>query len=198
MSEDASLPANSDNRRQFFRRGWRTLIRSVVEFDEALKSPPPAPPRRYIRPPGALPEPAFLDTCYRCGSCIEACPADALRRLPTPGESAANTPYMDPDLSACTACEEVACTDACPSGALTLIEDRHLIRMGLAEVFLDRCVRTSGKECQICLDVCPIGESAIDINAAGRVEIHPDACTGCGQCQFYCPTRPRAIQVRPI
>lgn len=33
---------------------------------------------RYLRPPGALAEPAFLDACTRCGDCIRACPAQCI------------------------------------------------------------------------------------------------------------------------
>lgn len=187
-------------RRAFFRRGLKTLLRSVVEFNEALNEPPPQPQaiRRFLRPPGARPEPEFLDTCYRCGSCVDACPANAIRRMPSADEQLVNTPFIDPDLSACTACRDVTCTISCPSGALVQIDDPLLIRIGQAEVFYDTCVRTAGKECTKCLEVCPVGEAAISINAIGRVEVHSEACTGCGQCQFYCPTRPRAIRVRPI
>ena len=34
--------------------------------------------RRFIRPPGALPEAEFLTTCERCRKCVEVCPVDAI------------------------------------------------------------------------------------------------------------------------
>src|SRR5688500_6924065 len=39
--------------------------------------PPPAEPKpdnQWLRPPGALPEAQFLETCSRCAKCAEVCP----------------------------------------------------------------------------------------------------------------------------
>jgi ferredoxin-type protein NapG len=189
--------APESNRRSFFRSSWMTLLHSVVEFQDALNEEPPPPPRRILRPPGAVDEQEFLDTCFRCGSCIDACPVNAIRRFPANQRPSANSPYIDPDLSACTCCSEVACTIACPSGALRQLTGPDQIRIGVAEMFYDRCERTAGKECTICIEQCPIGQSAIAVNDLGRIEVHA-ACTGCGMCQLHCPTRPRAIRVRPV
>ena len=42
-----------------------------------------------------------------------------------------------------------------------------------------------------------LGPTAITINPAGQIEILPQGCVGCGACQFYCPTTPKAITIEP-
>ena len=53
---------------------------------------------RYMRPPGALQEIAFLTSCTRCGDCLEVCPVQAIIKVPTAGGLAAGTPMIDPKL----------------------------------------------------------------------------------------------------
>ena len=69
--------------------------------------------------------------------------------------------------------------------------------MGLAVLHADACLRTRGEDCQICVDKCPVGTSAIEIPYPGAPVTVRDACTGCGVCEMYCPTHPRAITVEP-
>ncbi len=153
--------------------------------------------RAVLRPPGALPEKEFLDTCYRCGNCVDVCPARAIRTMSAEEADGAGMPYIDPDLAACVVCDELACMKACPSGALRLVADPGDIHIGLAHVDQDVCVRKRGEDCTLCLDKCPVGTDAIGINKRGVVQVEPDGCVGCGVCQFYCPTTPKAIVVEP-
>ncbi|MCL2330862.1 MAG: 4Fe-4S dicluster domain-containing protein, partial [Phycisphaerae bacterium] len=87
------------------------------------------------------------------------------------------------------------CMKACPSGALRLVEPTD-IRMGAARVRLDRCLRSQGQDCSLCVDKCPMGLRAIQLNG-GHVEVIVGGCVGCGSCQFYCPAMPKAIVVDP-
>lgn len=185
------------NRRAMFRLGLKQLMEPVAQFlEERLQIQLPLP-RTVLRPPGAQPEREFLAACYRCGNCVDVCPAKAIRAMSTDDLEQRGTPYIDPDLSACVVCDELACMKSCPSGALRPVEKPGDIRMGLARVKLDVCVRSRGEDCRICITKCPIGSSAIEINAAGHVEVRPAGCVGCGACQFYCPTTPKAIQIEP-
>jgi ferredoxin-type protein NapG len=94
-------------------------------------------------------------------------------------------------------CDDLSCTKDCPSGALQPVSAEN-VDMGIAEVDPELCVRRQGEDCQICVDKCPVGPLAIDIpDLGGEVEVKVDGCTGCGVCQMYCPTDPRAIVVRP-
>jgi len=182
-------------RREFFRHSIHGLLRPLADFLEE-RLPPPLP-EHILRPPGALPETRFLETCYRCGNCAAACPVNAIKLLHVRDAKRTGTPYVEPNVAACVACQEVACTKACPSGALSLITDSRQIDMGLAVVDDNLCVRSRGQDCTLCVDKCPIGRDAIRLDEAGWVYVIKEGCVGCGVCQLYCPTTPKAVVVHP-
>jgi len=185
------------DRRSMFRLGFRAIMEPVANYiQERIDIQLPVI-REVLRPPGAVAEKKFLDTCYRCGNCVDVCPAKAIRPMSTENVTQTGTPYIDPDLSACVVCDELACMKACPSGALQLVSDPRRIRMGLAAVDNAVCVRSKGGNCTLCIDKCPFGTEAIRLNAAGAIEVVSAGCVGCGSCQFYCPTTPKAIVVHP-
>lgn len=186
---------DDQGRRAFFREGFAKLVGPLGDFIEQRFDLPVE--RRLLRPPGALSEAEFLDTCYRCGSCVEVCPADAIYSAPASDENTVGTPVIDPDLAPCVVCEELACMKVCPSGALKLVAAPELIRMGRAKVSDAVCLRSSGEDCTICIDRCPIGDTALRTMDTGPPMVL-DACVGCGVCQHYCPTTPKAIVVDPI
>ncbi len=170
-------------------------VADVVDNAVPLPGRPPAPPQ--LRPPGALPEAAFLTTCYRSGNCMDACPADAIQALVDPDPNRSGTPVIIPSQRACVVCDSLACMDACPSGALTpLLRDQ--IRIGLAQVDLRQCVRSHGESCVACIESCPIGRTAIGLTEAGAVAVSATHCVGCGLCEQVCPTTPKAVQIQPL
>lgn len=191
------------DRRRFFRAGLSRLLRPVAGFIEKKLPILPYVGERMLRPPGAIEERDFLETCFWCGSCVDACPANSIVAIASSDERLNGTPQVDPAVQACVICDELACMKACPSGALKLV-DRFEIRMGLAVVDYEVCVRTAGEDCRICVERCPLGETAIGIDDEGRVVVvDPGAtgrgCTGCGVCEQYCPTRPmRAIRIDAV
>ena len=95
----------------------------------------------------------------------------------------------------CVVCASLACMHVCPSGALQPVP-RYDIDMGTAEWFENTCVRTHGQECTLCIEKCPVGAVAIELQE-GKVVVHPDGCTGCGTCQQVCPTDPKSIIIMP-
>jgi ferredoxin-type protein NapG len=68
--------------------------------------------------------------------------------------------------------------------------------MGTARWREETCVRTIGENCTICVDQCPMGTAALELNG-NRVVVKEEGCTGCGVCQHYCPTTPKSIVVTP-
>lgn len=150
----------------------------------------------FLRPPGAQSESKFRETCSRCARCVEVCPAQCIR-LDNSGAQGHGVPYIDADLMPCVVCESLACMNTCPSGALSPIP-MFEIDMGTAVWREDRCIRSKNEECRICVEKCPLGTAAIDLSVDGReVLVNPLGCIGCGVCQHYCPTSPKAITVIP-
>jgi MauM/NapG family ferredoxin protein len=156
----------------------------------------PSAQRTYLRPPGALPEEEFLTRCTSSGKCVAACPVHAIWLVGSSDPREDHKPVIEASAQACVICDDLSCMKACPTGALQLVP-KHEIRMGLAVLHADACLRTRGEDCQICVDKCPVGTSAIEIPYPGAPVTVRDACTGCGVCEMYCPTHPRAITVEP-
>lgn len=184
----------SSNRRRFFREALGQIVGPVADWLERREA------RRaqwLLRPPGAVPEADFGSTCQRCHACIRTCPAHCIRPAEAGDDRPLGTPVIDADVAACVVCEGLQCTHVCPSGALRPLAEPLHIRMGVAEVYHAVCVRSEGEECTKCVDLCPIGPAAIRFPHDGPPEVL-EACVGCGICQLYCPTTPKAIVVRPL
>jgi ferredoxin-type protein NapG len=191
------------NRRSFFLRGFREILAPLADsLEEKARelekiipkdtpAPKPAVSLKLLRPPGALPEHDFLSTCIRCGNCVRACPAEAIK-IDEAGLMD-GAPYIDASSAPCVVCSTLECMTVCPSGAL--VATRMLdIDMGTARWDSSSCVRSSGQSCSVCVDECPIGEVAIRLEG-NAVRVIDDGCVGCGVCQHRCPTSPKSIVV---
>lgn len=161
---------------------------------------------RPVRPPGSVPEPAFLDLCIRCGECFKVCPNNVLQGLDfRQGFEGLWTPYANTDWAGCEAsCN--ACGQVCPTGAIRALpmEEKRVARMGLAVVDESACLPYANREaCQLCVDDCAAaGYDAIEfvqvhtkMDKDGRPQagsgylapvVLPDKCVGCGLCQARC------------
>lgn len=167
-----------------------------------------------LRPPGALKEAAFLQSCIKCGQCVIACPYDTLR-LAEPGQNVAvGTPFFTPREIPCYMCTDIPCVPVCPTGALdekSVSDEKGLqinqARMGLAVVDKESCVAYWGIQCDACYRACPLMGQAIVLAHARNErtgkhafllpEVSSDHCTGCGLCERACITEEPAIFVRP-
>ena len=192
--------ARETGRRGFFKEALNQIMQPVADFlDDRMSEEPPveAPNRNLLRPPGALPEAEFLETCHRCGNCVKNCPANAIFPLDASTQPhLVKTPYIDPDEQPCVICDSLACMYVCPSGALQPVYAED-IKIGLAVFNSEACLRTKEVACTYCIDTCPIGADAIHLTAAGGVEVIESGCTGCGVCQYACPTVPKSIAIEP-
>lgn len=191
------------DRRSFFAAGIARMLGPLAEYIEH-RIPPEllASLRIHLRPPGAIAEKDFLNTCYRCGNCAAVCPVHAISQIRGEGDELDGTPHIEPHKQPCTICDDLSCMKACPSGALKSV-GRLDIRMGLAAVDHGLCLRSAGQDCTTCLQECPLGELAIKLDDNGRVRLIDPAstgrgCVGCGLCEQHCPVTPKkAIRVRP-
>ena len=208
MADDDKL-----HRRQFFRRGFGELLKpfaasleplakTLSQFDRDTRGaaspadPKTIPLQLWLRPPGALPEKKLAEVCSKCGDCVRVCPAEAIK-IDSLGVLGDGLPYIDADTAACVACEGLQCMSACPTGAL-LPTPLAQIKMGTAVWRSQHCTRhTRHDDCRQCVDICPMGETAIDL-LFNDVVVKPLGCIGCGLCQLHCPTSPKAIAVIPI
>ncbi len=166
-----------------------------------------------IRPPGALSEQDFINTCVRCGQCMKVCPTNALHPvLFEYGPDAVFTPQLIPRLGFCEKnCNQ--CSAVCPSGALKLvpIPEKETTVIGTAYIIRDLCIPWSEyKNCLVCEEMCPTKRKSIVFKVENMVDkegqkvrvklpyVLEDICIGCGACENKCPVRgDAAIRVRP-
>ena len=158
-----------------------------------------------LRPPGSLPEEAFLQACIRCGECFQACPNDVLQPAGFEhGLGSLWTPRVNADWAGCeSSCNN--CGQVCPTGAIRALPmaEKRVARIGLARVE-STCLPLAGVEaCQLCVDEC----KAAGYHAIEFMRVHPkldetgqpidgsgfsapvvlaDKCVGCGLCQTRC------------
>jgi MauM/NapG family ferredoxin protein len=182
------------DRRAFFREAMGKTVKPLAEYLERRFHI--VTDRPHLRPPGALDEEAFLQTCRRCGTCIEECPGNAIFALDDDAGEAAGTPAIDPERAPCLLCDGLKCTYACPNGALEAVSVPSRVRIGLAQVYGSVCRRANGEDCTTCVDRCPLGPIAIQFNGSRLPKVKSPGCVGCGVCQFHCPTTPKAISVQ--
>ena len=157
---------------------------------------------KVVRPPASGASARFTRLCVRCGACVRACPSRILRYG---GAGAGFAGVLAPE-----ACFErdychptcTACGQACPSGAIPKFsaENKFSKPMGVAQVIERDCLLGQRRECGSCVTVCPYGALDLVWNPAelvSRVVVNAKACTGCGYCEYACPSAPKSIIVRP-
>ncbi len=180
------------DRRGFFRESiGQWLERAMASAENRVTV------ERYQRPPGALPEVAFLAACTRCGECVAACPPKVIRTVPTRGGLAAGTPYLELARDPCLACPDMPCAAVCPTDALTVPPDGWRgYRLAPVAFLPERCVTFRGTPCRVCADACPVGEQALVMDGDGHPVFRRDGCVGCGVCVRECISVPPSFELQ--
>ncbi|MHB8095569.1 MAG: 4Fe-4S binding protein [Candidatus Aminicenantales bacterium] len=157
---------------------------------------------KLIRPPGALPEEAFLRKCVKCGECMKACPTNALQpALAEAGPEGIWTPMVVPKIGYCEYYCSL-CSQVCPTGAIKelKIEEKTSVKIGSAWIKKDRCIPYAmGRPCIVCEEHCPTSPKAIKFamvetklpdgtTATEKAPVIDNSlCIGCGICENKCP-----------
>lgn len=162
---------------------------------------------RLIRPPGAIPELDFLNTCIHCGKCMKVCPTNGLQ--PCLLESGINGLWSPRLVARIGGCEKNCnlCGQICPTGAIRnlALEEKTYVKIGTAVIDRSRCLAwEQDKACLICDEACPYNainnlNETIQNVTIGRPFVDERLCTGCGICESRCPIEGRsAIEVFSI
>jgi NAD-dependent dihydropyrimidine dehydrogenase PreA subunit len=174
--------------------GAALAITAGTEYSDTHSNP------LRIRPPGAIPEDMFVETCVRCGQCMKACVTNGLQPAWTEaGLGGLWTPILVPKIGYC-AQPCTLCGQVCPTGAILsfAVEEKQDIKIGLATIYRDECVAWYADSlCLVCDEHCSY--KAIlwkEVDGSKKPLVDEEKCTGCGECETYCPVVPRrAIRV---
>lgn len=134
-----------------------------------------------IRPPWALPEAKFVDSCTRCGACIEQCPEQII----ISGKS--GFPQINFARGECTFCHR--CVDSCEHEAF--FDDLDKFAWNLTASISNQCLVYQGVHCMICREQCE-PRAIVFIHKAGLPAypmLNAETCNGCGACYKPCPSR---------
>ena len=144
-----------------------------------------------IRPPGALPEKLFLDTCTRCGQCMRSCVTNTIQMsLFEAGLEGMWTPRLWLRLAPCEQTCNL-CGRVCPTQAIRSLstEQRKYAKIGTAVLKKERClVWAQDKSCLICDEQCPYNAIVFKVvDGMRRPFVQTNKCNGCGVCENKCP-----------
>lgn len=143
-----------------------------------------------IRPPWSMSEAAFVDTCDRCGRCIEACGVHLIKA------GSGGFPELDFTAGECTFCSD--CVNHCPTGALASSYERAHWASDLT--ISEDCLALRGVDCRVCGEQCE--HTAIRfvpvLRSVAKPHLEREACTGCGACIGPCPTSALRFSVNKL
>jgi ferredoxin-type protein NapG len=182
------------DRRSFFKQAFGGALEHVARATEERLIQ-----KRYVRPPGALSEIGFLAACTRCGLCAAACPPAAIKYAGPEGGLAAGTPFLEVEQVPCIACADMPCASVCPTDAL-IVPERGWVRERLGKITFhpNRCITFQGQACAICVQACPVGPAALELDSEARPVLKVEGCVACGVCVRDCPTMPSSFTFVPL
>ncbi|MBT8371367.1 MAG: 4Fe-4S binding protein, partial [Deltaproteobacteria bacterium] len=130
---------------------------------------------KLVRPPGALPEKAFLSRCIKCGQCMRICPTNVIHPAGLQvGLEGLWTPILNFRMGT-SGCQFncIACGNLCPTAAIRPISlderrgknryaEQGPIKIGTAFVDRGRCLPWAmDTPCIVCQENCPVSPKAI-------------------------------------
>lgn len=133
------------------------------------------------RPPWAVSEVLFDNTCTNCGDCIEVCPLHIL------SFGRGRLPVIDFSQNECTFCGE--CEAVCEVNALQKKADQAVWDLSI-EIKPD-CLSINRITCRSCGDHCNYDAIQFRLELGGKATpiISAENCMGCGACIAICPNQ---------
>jgi electron transport complex protein RnfB len=120
--------------------------------------------------------------CLGLGSCVRACPFDAMVMDPETG-----LPRVLEDR--CTACG--TCAEVCPKNIIEILPKDGYVQVLCCNQDPGKATRQVCKvgciACHRCEKACPVEGSAIHV-ADNLAKVDNETCTRCGECVEACPT----------
>ncbi len=134
-----------------------------------------------LRPPWALPEAQFIESCECCDDCIKACPEQILVR------GRAGFPQVEFDRGGCSFCAD--CLDACKGRALKGDRSDAQSAWRISVIVGEGCLSARGIICRSCGDVCDEDAIRFRLRLGGVAlpELDQELCNACGACISKCP-----------
>lgn len=197
-----------DRRQALVSLGVGAASALLLSTNASAKNPHP----RLIRPPGVDDEDEFLSKCIHCSECMQVCATAGLQpAVFEAGLEGLWTPALVPRLGPCDySC--TACGQACPTGAIPLLdlETKREQVIGMAVLDRNRCLPWAyATHCIVCEEMCPVPDKAVRLEDVTVIDewggevylqqpyVVQDLCIGCGICEYNCPMEAQsAIQVQ--
>ena len=135
------------------------------------------------RPPWAVPEATFIQTCTRCDACINACEEGVLR------QGSGGFPEVNFKHAGCTFCGD--CLAACEPKALNSDYPAPSLAWNLKAFIHSNCLSIQGIVCRACGDACDTDAIRFQLKTAGKAfpDLDLERCNGCGECFAVCPNQ---------
>ena len=167
---------------QFSRRGFLRgrFVKSLQTESEQLGF-------NGIRPPWAVDNVLFVESCTRCGDCIAACETQIIVK----GEG--GFPEIHFSNGECTFCQK--CVQVCEQPVFRAVTEQpwqHKVEIG------EGCLTQHRIECRSCQDSCPMSAIRFRLQMGGVAQpvLGLESCNGCGACLSSCPVN--AITIRHL
>ncbi|AJJ60945.1 4Fe-4S dicluster domain-containing protein [Yersinia pseudotuberculosis] len=174
----AYLESRTISRRGLFRGLLKGVQPSTTTAPSDITAPPP------LRPPYAIDEPHFQQSCTGCGVCVAACEENLIVMVNQRSALNFSTPYFSTPY--CSRCQ--ACSTACQTGALSSAEFHIAARPSVKNICQNTYIY-----CDSCADYCE--KQALIWQANQPPTLVTELCDGCGECVFRCPARILEMQI---
>jgi len=154
-------------------------------FTGKTKSKNNTPTLLPFRPPWAISETLFDNTCTNCGACIHVCPTNIL------SFGSGRLPVVDFSNNECTFCGN--CEVICDANALSKHDQQQV--WDLTVTISEQCLAMNRITCRSCSEMCETEAIQFQLEVGGKATPHLSLndCTGCGACIAPCPVN--AIQI---